>query len=112
MIGTWAGATGIGAALGPVIGGLLLEHGGWRWIFAINIPLCLVVVLHEPATSPRRVTTSDTAASTWAGRSLGVVMLGATTYALTYRGSDALVAGLAALVTGIGFVLVERRPER
>ncbi len=44
-IGTWAGMSGIAAALGPFVGGFLLDHGGWRWIFAINLPLCALVLL-------------------------------------------------------------------
>src|SRR5215212_3989408 len=43
-IGTWAGVSGVAAAVGPLVGGFLLEHGGWRWIFAINVPLCLLVL--------------------------------------------------------------------
>lgn len=44
-IGTWAGFTSITAALGPVLGGWLVEHGSWRWVFFINLPLGLVVLL-------------------------------------------------------------------
>ena len=36
-IGTWAGTSGIATALGPFVGGVLLDHGGWRGIFAINL---------------------------------------------------------------------------
>ncbi|WP_289444794.1 MFS transporter, partial [Klebsiella pneumoniae] len=43
-IGTWAGVSGVASAVGPLVGGFLLEHGGWRWIFAINVPLCLLVL--------------------------------------------------------------------
>lgn len=41
-IGTWAAASALTTALGPIIGGLALSHGGpemWRWIFAVNLPL-------------------------------------------------------------------------
>ena len=43
-IGTWSGFTAITAALGPVLGGWLVEHLSWRWIFFINLPLALVVL--------------------------------------------------------------------
>jgi EmrB/QacA subfamily drug resistance transporter len=43
-IGTWSGFTSITAAIGPVLGGWLTEHGSWRWVFFINLPLGLVVV--------------------------------------------------------------------
>ena len=51
-IGTWAGAAGIAVAIGPFLGGFLVEHAGWRWIFAINLPLCLLVILMGLAMSP------------------------------------------------------------
>jgi EmrB/QacA subfamily drug resistance transporter len=45
-IGTWSGFTAITTALGPVLGGWLIEHASWRWIFFINLPLaCAVVVV-------------------------------------------------------------------
>src|SRR5216684_9333126 len=44
-IGTWSGFTSITAAVGPVLGGWFVEHGSWRWVFFINLPLGLVVLL-------------------------------------------------------------------
>src|SRR5882672_12609974 len=38
-IGTWSGWTGITAALGPVLGGFLIDHYSWTWAFLINVPL-------------------------------------------------------------------------
>src|SRR5215467_12412 len=43
-IGTWAGFTTITTALGPVLGGWLIEHASWHWIFFINISLVALVV--------------------------------------------------------------------
>ena len=43
-IGTWAGFSTITAALGPVLGGWLIENISWRWIFFINIPLAILVI--------------------------------------------------------------------
>jgi MFS family permease len=37
-IGTWAGFSGVSAAIAPFVGGWLLEAGSWRWIFLINVP--------------------------------------------------------------------------
>ena len=43
-IGTWSGFTAITAAIGPVFGGWLVEHGSWRWVFFLNLPLGLAVL--------------------------------------------------------------------
>lgn len=42
-IGTWSGFTAITAAIGPVLGGWLVEHTSWRWVFFINVPLAVSV---------------------------------------------------------------------
>lgn len=51
-IGTWSASAAIMTALGPVLGGWLVEHASWRWIFYINIPLAIVALtilyLHVP----------------------------------------------------------------
>jgi len=43
-IGTWSGFTAITAAIGPVLGGWLVEHGSWRWVFFLNLPLGFAVL--------------------------------------------------------------------
>jgi EmrB/QacA subfamily drug resistance transporter len=44
-IGTWSGLTSITTAIGPVLGGWLVEHGSWRWAFFINLPIASLVVV-------------------------------------------------------------------
>src|SRR5579859_5332911 len=44
-IGTWSGFSAITAALGPVVGGWLIEHSTWRWVFFLNLPLALTIIL-------------------------------------------------------------------
>jgi EmrB/QacA subfamily drug resistance transporter len=43
-IGTWSGFTAITTAVGPVLGGWLVQHASWRWIFFINLPFAAAVV--------------------------------------------------------------------
>ena len=41
-LGMWAAIGAFGATLGNVIGGVLTDTGGWRWIFLVNVPICLL----------------------------------------------------------------------
>jgi EmrB/QacA subfamily drug resistance transporter len=43
-IGTWSGFTAITTAFGPVLGGWLVQHASWRWVFFINLPLAAAVI--------------------------------------------------------------------
>ena len=43
-IGTWSGLTAITMAVGPVLGGWLVEHSSWRWVFFINVPFAAAVI--------------------------------------------------------------------
>jgi len=44
-IGTWSGFTAMTMAVGPVLGGWLIEHASWRWAFFINLPIAAAVIL-------------------------------------------------------------------
>ena len=43
-IGTWSGSTAITTAIGPVLGGWLIQHWSWRWAFFLNLPLAIAVI--------------------------------------------------------------------
>ncbi|MGB2920001.1 MAG: MFS transporter [Mycobacterium sp.] len=44
-LGAWGAVVGISMSLGPIVGGLLIETIGWRWVFWINLPICAVAIL-------------------------------------------------------------------
>lgn len=44
-IGTWSGSTAITTAIGPVLGGWLIQHWSWRWAFFLNVPLAIAVIV-------------------------------------------------------------------
>jgi len=111
-IGAWSGLGGISAAIGPFVGGWLVQYASWRWAFLLNVPLAIVTVWITRVTVPE---TRDEQASRRfdvTGATLATVALAVTTYALIQYHplgpvwtTVVLVAGLG---IGIGFVLVER----
>ncbi|MFE2595826.1 MFS transporter [Streptomyces sp. NPDC059396] len=107
-VGLWSGLGGVGAAIGPFVGGWLVDGPGWRWVFLLNVPLaaiCTPVALrHVPETrAPAAHGRFDVL-----GAVLGAVALALITYALI---GEAVLAGLAGVVVAVAFVLVERRRE-
>jgi EmrB/QacA subfamily drug resistance transporter len=44
-LGVWAGISGLAAAVGVFFGGLLTQDFGWRWVFFVNLPLCVLVLI-------------------------------------------------------------------
>ncbi len=44
-IGTWSGFTAITTAIGPVLGGWLIQHASWHWVFFLNVPLAALVIV-------------------------------------------------------------------
>jgi EmrB/QacA subfamily drug resistance transporter len=80
-IGTWSGFTAITSALGPVLGGWLIEHVSWRWIFFLNLPLALAIVVislwHVPESRGTSAKHLD-----WPGALLITFGLGGLVYAL------------------------------
>ncbi|RVW02529.1 MFS transporter [Rhodococcus spongiicola] len=105
-IGLWSGLGGVAAAIGPMLGGWLVDFAGWRSVFLINLPLAVAVVWvaarHVPETRdphpPERLDIP--------GAALAAVALGALTYGLIEEVTWAAIVGAVLMVA---FVLVERR---
>jgi EmrB/QacA subfamily drug resistance transporter len=114
-IGTWSGFTSITTALGPVVGGWMIEHVSWRAVFLLNVPLALIVVGLSLRFMNESRDESRTAAVDWTGASLGVVGLGGVVFALLEwpnRGSGSpLVLATAAIGVAslVALLVVERR---
>lgn len=116
-IGLWSGLSGVSTALGPFVGGWLIDAFSWRWIFFINVPLAAVVV----ALGVRCVPESrdpDEAGKRFdvLGGVLGAVSLGGITYALVEAPNLGASPGVLAavgvgLASGVAFVIRERRTD-
>jgi EmrB/QacA subfamily drug resistance transporter len=80
-IGTWSGFTAITSALGPVVGGWLVEHASWRWVFFLNVPLAVIVlgIVFWRVPESRE---EGTARLDWWGALLATLGLGALVYGL------------------------------
>ena len=81
-IGTWSGFTAITAAIGPVLGGWLVEHASWRWVFFINLPIAIIVILLSFWWVPESRDEAANKRLDWQGATLVTFGLGAITYAL------------------------------
>ena len=113
-IGIWAGVSALALAIGPLVGGLLSQHVGWRSIFYINVPIGLVAIAASFLLIDKSQDTAE-------GQGLdlpGLLSSGVGLFALTYglieansygwasgRILGAFTLGVAALVA---FVLLER----
>jgi EmrB/QacA subfamily drug resistance transporter len=113
-IGTWSGFSGITAALGPVLGGYLVENVSWRAAFFINVPLAVVLILislrHVPESRDPNAARLD-----FAGAFLATLGLGGIVYALIESNVSGFgdIKVLASFILGtlalVAFVCVERR---
>lgn len=113
-IGVWSGMAGVAGAVGPFLGGWLVDLGSWRWVFWVNLPLALAVVVLALRFVPE---TRDPAAARTrdlTGAALVALGLGALTYGLTVAGEAgpgdrvALLSGGAGVLLLAGFTAWER----
>lgn len=115
-VGAWSGITGIAAAVGPLLGGLLVD-ASWRWVFVVNVPVAVAVLVLSrwvPESLDRSARDGPLDA---AGAVLTVLTLGGASYALIEGpegGASAveIAIGVVAVAAGIGLWLRERgRPH-
>ncbi|WP_344502363.1 MFS transporter [Dactylosporangium maewongense] len=115
--GVWGAVNGAAAAAGPIVGGLLTEHLGWRWIFLVNLPVSLLAVWF----TVRGVTESKGRPGTrfdLPGTIAFTVSAAAVTFALIRGGEAGWTAPSTSAAFGISaaalvaFVLIERATEQ
>src|SRR5437899_8523514 len=75
-IGTWSGSTAITTALGPLLGGWLIEHVSWRAVFFLNVPLAVVVIALVVLFVPESRDEEDEGKLDFAGATLATLALG------------------------------------
>ncbi|MBD0369895.1 MAG: MFS transporter [Pyrinomonadaceae bacterium] len=114
-IGTWSGFTAITSAVGPVLGGWLIENFSWRAIFFINVPLALVVLLLVFLHVPESRDEKEKGALDWLGAVLATISLGAIVYGLIessrlgFTHPGILIALVCGGITSILFLALEAR---
>ncbi len=106
-IGTWAGFTAITSAAGPVVGGWLVQHISWRWVFFLNLPLAVIVFVVTLFFVPESRNEHQSKKLDLAGALLATLGLGAIVFGLIeweHGGSVvSLVAGFCALIAFLFF---------
>jgi EmrB/QacA subfamily drug resistance transporter len=116
-IGTWSALTGITAAVGPVLGGWFVENLSWRWVFFINLPIALAVLVLLWWKVPESRGEPAEGKLDLSGAALATLGLGGLAYGLTEspalgaahpRVLGALALGLLSL---IAFAAVEKRAK-
>lgn len=115
-VGLWTAAGSVAMAVGPVLGGLMIERIGWRSIFLVNVPIGLVGICITLCSV--KETDPGTGALDPLGQAFGVIALAAITAAVIEGGtsgwaeSPAVFLAVAAFVAGAAFLLVEAHVER
>jgi EmrB/QacA subfamily drug resistance transporter len=105
-VGAWSGLGGVASAIGPFVGGWLIQGPGWPWAFLLNVPLAAVVVVVTLRHVPESRDESATGRFDVAGALLGAGALAGITYGLITTGG-LLISILGLALAGV-FVIVER----
>ena len=117
-LGIWSAVSVSGIALGPVVGGLIVEYASWNWIFLINVPIGILAFFVTSAVVQESRDTSGTVATDVPGTLLITGAIGSLTWGLIEAGNrgwgDSLIltAFGAAAAMLVAFVWVEAHTEK
>nr|WP_055507849.1 MFS transporter [Nonomuraea pusilla] len=113
-LGVWAALGGLGAAAGVLVGGALTAGPGWRWVFFVNVPVGVAVLIALPLTVPAAARASGRARVDLPGALLVTGATAALIYAVVkagdggWNGTPTLAALAVSAVLYLAFALVER----
>lgn len=114
-LGVWSGLAGLGSALGVILGGVLTTEANWRWIFAINVPIGVALLVALPLIVPAKRSETGASGLDIPGGILVTAGTGAAIYGLINAGTNGwtalstLGAFAVAVVAWAAFAQVERR---
>ncbi|HLX56461.1 MAG TPA: MFS transporter [Ktedonobacteraceae bacterium] len=104
-IGTWSGFTAITSAVGPVLGGWLVQYASWRWVFFINFPIAAIVLIVLFWRVPESESAEDQRRGLdWWGAVLATLGLGGVVYGLTEANNVGWSNPLVLIALAIGIV--------
>ena len=115
-IGAWSGLGGVATALGPLLGGYLVDAVSWRAVFVINLPLGIFVMVAATRHVPETRDPGAAGRLDAAGAALAALGLAGTTYALIEAPGKGMSAAIAVTAVGgvlalVAFVVRERTAE-
>ncbi len=112
-IGTWSGATAITTALGPLLGGWLIEHVSWRAVFFLNVPVAVAVIVLVFFFVPESRDEEDEGRLDFAGATLATLGLGGLVYGLIessrlgFRSPFVIATMLGGVLLLVAFIILE-----
>jgi EmrB/QacA subfamily drug resistance transporter len=116
-IGSWTAWSGITTVVGPLLGGVLIDGASWRWVFLINVPLVLFVLVLTAKAIPHTASQQPDARVDFLGAALCALGLGGIIFALIeqtglgWSDPAVAVAGVGGVLALGAFVMHERRTE-
>ena len=105
-IGTWSSTTAVMAVIGPALGGWLAQHASWRWIFYINIPLAITVVVVSLLGVPESKDREAVHHVDWLGAAACTAGFGTLVYGMIFSSTGWVIAGAVLL---LAFIAIEAR---